>query len=161
MKKVILILALCLCLCLCACMETELLKKASDSHVQSTENASTEITIENFGESEMFRQMVNVIHGAFVENSPSVEYDRINSLVNITVTAPQGTVDSLEQGSQQALESWQIITNSLLELSKSGYETLGGAGLRIGCAVILLSDENPENVLYATLNGAEFYDALD
>ena len=119
------------------------------------------MAIENFDESETFRQMVNIIHNSFSEFSPSVQYDKENALVNIIVIAGEGTTDSLEGKTQGALASWRIIVNSLSGLSKSGYEILSSEKTKIGCTVMMLSDENPDTVLFAALNGSVIYDVME
>lgn len=148
---------------LCACNRTGPPDDHSIDYCEQTKSISVQsetITIENFGESEMFRQMTDIIYDSFSAFSPSINYDKDNALVNVIVTASDGTVDALEGNTLNALDAWEIMVSSLSELSKSGYELLSDEGLQIGCTVMLLSDKDPENALFAALNGVVVYNVM-
>ena len=164
MKKSIVLWAILPLIGFCICSKIKPLAENDADYSKQSESACVQsqiMAIENFDESETFRQMVNIIHNSFSEFSPSVQYDKENALVNIIVIAGEGTTDSLEGKTQGALASWRIIVNSLSGLSKSGYEILSSEKTKIGCTVMMLSDENPDTVLFAALNGSVIYDVME
>lgn len=130
----------------------------SKEEVPETTNS---LTVSNFGSSELFQEMKNILEDTMGDYSPSITYDRENALVNVMIVAPDGSASALVTNKYAVESAWNSLTESLTEVSLSGYDLLSGSGLDIGCSVIVLSDVNPDKVLFGAVNGLEVYDIFD
>ena len=118
------------------------------------------LTEETFGDSELYKEVRDLILDSFAEFSPVIDYDSENSLLNIVLVAGAGTDLALRITPDTVKDSWKTMTSSLDQLTVLVSQMLTEKELNIGCSVLLVSDEDPDDALYGVLNGIEVYNAL-
>jgi len=111
--------------------------------------------IDDFENSYVYVGLSYVVEKNFSDYNPDISYDRQHKLVMVLLNAPSGTVWECNYGSNSS-EFWRLTTKAILELNNTLYNSIIEAGYYdINCSVGLLSDVNPDKVLYGTLNGKE------
>lgn len=135
---------------------------ASSQPTEEPSESQDIITVSNFGDSEGYSEMKSIILEAFAEYSPSVSYDSETALVNITISAANGTSALLSKGTADALAWWEEMKEPLVGFCSESYNLICSiTGLKeIGCTLILLNDSNPDNALLGILNGTVYYDVM-
>lgn len=176
MKKTRLILSLCIllvllsALCCAACGSTESAPAAAPT-VESTAEPTTEpeAVAANqqdgaeipFEESECYSVIKTTLETAFDFLKPEISYDAENRLMHMVFTAPDGTDNAMILDKKAIEKDWNDLCENLNGVGKTAYEACLSKGYQVGCAVMVLSDSNPENALFASLNGETVYNAID
>lgn len=165
MKKIITAILTCFMLfSLCACGGSDTSGNENPTTTVSNEEApksTNSLTVSNFGQSKRFQQIKDIIEDSMADFSPTITYDPERALVNVIVVAPDGSARALVTNKYAVEAAWNSLTESLITLSSTGYDLVSGTGLDIGCGVMLLSDANPDNILFGAVNGLEVYDIFD
>ncbi|MCF0115175.1 MAG: hypothetical protein HUJ56_07470 [Erysipelotrichaceae bacterium] len=126
-----------------------------------SEETSVVLNEDNFGDSTVFKEMVQVLKESFSEMKPVIEYDQQNHLINIKLIAYDNTMNALRNNPSQALSSWNELTTSLNGVTGSCYELMLENNLMIGCALVLGSDEDESTAIFASINGETYFDILN
>ncbi|MCF0108768.1 MAG: hypothetical protein HUJ57_01530 [Erysipelotrichaceae bacterium] len=124
-------------------------------------NSSSGLNEDNFGDSSLYKEIKDLLENSLSSMDPVVKYDKANHLINISVTAPRGTLSALSRPSSIDLQNWEEVKKNLNKITGDCYRTLSSQNLVIGCSLLLLSDVNNDNTLFASLNGQTYYDVLE
>ena len=132
------------------------------AYAESASSASAEVKggKDDFEQSETFEAIADRLK-IWKDYSPMMEYDSEGFMLNIYITAPGKTEwYYFESDFPSANSRWRNATKTYDQLSKSIGEEIAKDGYDIECRVIEVGDEDPEHVLYTTINGECESDSL-
>lgn len=137
-----------------------LLSTSSSKSVDTSQASSTTIASNstvNFEQTDTYKDIEKLTKESFANQKTSVEYDSENKIIKILITAPTGTAVALTSKYSEVKSYWEDMCTQMCKYSKSVYDVCQEAGYSVGCAVLIVSDVNSDNCLYAALNGSETY----
>ena len=116
---------------------------------------------DDFEESLCYITIKNTLEEAFSFLSPDISYDKENRMIHILVTAPEGTANAMIINKEAIEKDWTDFCDSLNGVSKTAYEACLSEGYKVACTIMVLSDANQEQTLFASMNGEAFYNCFD
>ena len=114
-----------------------------------------------FESSECYKIIKSTIETSFDALSPHISYNDQEGLIQVLFAAPDGAANAMVMNKNAIRSDWKDLCDNLNAVSQAAYEACISEGYKVGCTVMILSDANPDNVLFATLNGEVFYNAID
>ncbi len=131
----------------------------------STGKPSAPVTTDrgsDFERSASYKKIKENTIDAFAGNDTNLIYKEDENTLTFTIVAPKGTVAGVLSGNTRMVTEWYGWTSALADLSNNGYLLMSQDGYgEIAFMIMVLSDENPSNAIYATMNGTDFYNFAD
>ena len=127
---------------------------SSDSSSQSGSSA----TSKTFEDSKSYKEIRSNCLSNFSDNDPKLNYDASKNILTLTLVAPKGTQDGVDDLNMGVTVAWYDWTASLSNVSWGGYKMMSDEGYgHIAFIIMVLSDKDQSKALYATMNGEDYY----
>jgi len=129
---------------------------SEDLSYKETSPAEASNNIDDFENSYIYAKLRTLLKEALSDNGYDfdISYNRQNKLVVILMYSPVGMFEEFKYGSSL----WSLTTKNIYNISNIIYSKIIEFGYYdVSCLVALLSDEDPDTILYETLNGEEYY----
>ena len=112
----------------------------------------------SFEKSDAYKKISKIIKDAFPDRNPKISYSDANKMLTITLTGGKNWQEAVLNDSA-SYSAWIDYTDSLLDVSASGYDVLCDEGYSdIACTIMVVSYEDPSKALFACMNGVSYYD---
>ena len=112
-----------------------------------------------FLESTAYKEVHQLITSSYADYEPRFELK--DNILYVYFTAPDGTDLALTNPSDQARADWKTQAESLTEMSYLASLLFTGDGYDVLCAIMYISDLNPEEALLCAIGGQVIYNCLE
>ena len=112
----------------------------------------------SFESSNAYKQISKIIKESFPDSNPKISYREKDKMLTITLTGGKNWETAVLNDSA-TYSAWVNYTNSLLNVSASGYDVLCDEGYSdIACTIMVVSYDDPSKALFGCMNGVSYYD---
>ena len=116
----------------------------------------------DFEHSASYKKIKENTVDAFAGFDTNLIYKEDENTLTFTIVAPKGTAAGVLSGNAKMVSEWYGWTSSLADLSNNCYLLMSQDGYgEIAFMIMVLSDANTSNAIYATMNGVDFYNFAD
>lgn len=131
---------------------------SSSSNPSSGSSQSGNTSSKSFTDSKSYKEIYSACISNFSDSNPKLNYDASKNTLTLTLVAPKGTHDGVDDQNMNVLMAWYDYTASLSNVSWGGYEMMSKEGYgHIAFIIMVLSDKDQSKALYATMNGEDYY----
>lgn len=114
-----------------------------------------------FLESDSYKNVKRIIMENMGDYNPEFEYDAESDLLYIYLDAPEGAAYALVSAPAVMADSWAVVVDNFCNLSDVAHTAFVNEGYDTGCALMMISDANSDNILLSCLNGVVIYNVMD
>ena len=112
----------------------------------------------SFESSNAYKQISKIVRESFPDSNPKISYREKDKMLTITLTGGKNWQEAV-LNDPASYSAWVNYTNSLLNVSASGYDVLCDEGYSdIACTIMVVSYEDTSKALFGCMNGVTYYD---
>lgn len=113
-----------------------------------------------FSSSALFDQICGLIDQSYAVYDHSYRMDEEAGTFYFSYALPYGSYVTREKTVGDLLDYWNTVADTTLEVSRTFFTTAASAGWQVNFVVLVVSDTDHDNVLYACMNGIPVYDVI-